>query len=269
MRNPESQAPAPQLRHLAVRCRACLRCARACPAGAIATDEGRPRLDRRPCSACGGRECAAACPERALQASGREIPLDEVVARIAKDTDFYRNSGGGVTFSGGEPFAQAAFLLAALERCKELGIHTAVETCGHADPGDIAAAAPLVDLFLYDLKIADPARHRELTGADNSLAVENLRALAAIDASRIVVRVPIVPGFTDSPENIEAIAALAGEVGVAAVDLCPYHPFGRGKYAELGLPEPPDPPQPSPADLARIAAAFAARGVRCAVASPR
>jgi pyruvate formate lyase activating enzyme len=264
--NPESQSPRPQLRQLLARCRACLRCARACPLGAIAATEGKPRLDRSLCSECAEQECVSACPERALATTGQEWSLDDVVTRIAKDLDFYRNSGGGATFSGGEPFTQAVFLLAALERCRALGIHTAVETCGHAASADIAAAAPLVDLFLYDVKIIDPQRHHELTGADNAVILENLRMLAERDPDKIVVRVPIVPGYTDDDANIEAIAALAHSLAITRADLCAYHPLGRDKYTELGMPAPVDPPQPLPADLAHIAAIFEAHGVHCSPA---
>ena len=264
--NPESQNPGPELRQLVVRCRGCLRCARACPVGAISPSATGPQLDRPLCARCASHECVAACPEHALTVTGQEWSLDDLVARVAKDLDFYRNSGGGVTFSGGEPFAQAEFLLAALARCKALGIHTAVETCGHADPRDILAAEPLVDLFLYDLKIVGPTRHRELTGADNALVVDNLRLLASRAPGRMVLRVPIVPGFTDDEANIEAIAALAGELGIAHLELCPYHPLGRSKYTELGMAEAPDPAQPLPEILARIAAVFEARGLRCGLA---
>jgi pyruvate formate lyase activating enzyme len=261
--NPESQRGEPELRQLLARCKACLRCAHACPTDAITTPAGTPQLDREHCESCTSRACVEACPEHALAVSGREWSVDDVVARVAKDVDFYRNSGGGVTVSGGEPFVQAEFLLAALKRCRALGIHTAVETCGHADRHDITTAEPLVDLFLYDLKVADPARHHELTGADNALVLDNLRLLARRDPGKIVIRVPIVPAFTDDRANIEAIARLARELGIARVELCPYHPLGRGKYGELGRPEPIDPPQPMPDALAHIADVFESHGVRC------
>jgi len=256
--NPESQSPLPEIRQVRARCQRCLRCARACPSRAISAPEGEPQLDRARCRTCASQECAAACPEHALLSTGREWTLDELVDRIAKDADFYRNSGGGVTFSGGEPLAQLQFLLAALERCRALRIHTAVETCGYAPRDGVAAVEPLVDLFLYDLKVADPNRHRELTGADNEVVVDNLRFLAARAAGRIVVRVPIVPGFTDDPTNVEAIAALVRALGIGRVELCPYHALGRSKYSELGRPEPPNPPPPAPADLARIATVLGA-----------
>ncbi len=161
--NPESQSLLPEIRQVRARCARCLRCARACPSRAISAPDGEPRLDRSRCLTCRGHECAAVCPEHALLTAGREWTVDELVDRVARDADFYRNSGGGVTFSGGEPLAQPDFLLAALERCRAIGIHTAVETCGYAARDQVAAVEPLVDLFLDDLKVADPARHRART----------------------------------------------------------------------------------------------------------
>jgi pyruvate formate lyase activating enzyme len=264
--NPESRRRDREVRQILARCRSCLRCARACPSGAIAETDGRPRLDRRRCAMCGGFDCVAACRRHALIIAGEEWSLDDLIARVAKDIDFYRNSGGGVTFSGGEPFAQAEFLLAALAGCKRLGIPTAVETCGQAARADILAAEPLVDLFLFDFKVVDSARHRKLTGVDNGVILDNLRFLADRAPGKIVLRLPVVPGLTDDEDNIEVIAAIAAELHVARVELCPYHPLGRPKYAEIGLPEPPDPPQPLPAELLRIAGVFEARGIRCGLA---
>lgn len=264
--NPESRRRDREVRQILARCRACLRCAGVCSNGAITVICSRPQLNRRHCVSCVGFECVAACPEHALIVAGEEWPLDDLIARIAKDIDFYRNSGGGVTFSGGEPFAQAEFLLAALKDCKRLGIHTAVETCGQAARADILAAESLVDLFLFDLKVVDPARHRDLTGVDNNLILANLRLLAGRAPNKIVLRLPIVPGLTDDARNIESIAALAAELRLSRIEFCSYHPLGRPKYAELGLPDPPEPPQPLPADLTRITAFFESHGLRCSPA---
>lgn len=261
--NPESRRPGRELRHLAPRCRACGRCQRACPGGAVSMTRSGPRFDRRRCDACAAGPCAGACPEGALLPVGEKWSVEDLVARVAKDRDFYRNSGGGVTFSGGEPFAQAPFLLAALRLCRRRGIRAAVETCGLAARADLLAAVPLADLFLFDVKVCDPALHRRLTGVDNRAILDNLSLLARRAPGKVVVRFPVVPGYTDGRRNVEALAGLMTRLGLARVDLCPYHPLGRGKYAELGLAEPPDPPQPRPAQLARLAAFFAARGIEC------
>ncbi len=231
--NPESQSPAPELRHMAFRCRACLACVRACPKGAIQSTNGKPCFDRKACRACSA-PCADACPRDALAVVGEEMTSERVMARVAADRAFYDNSGGGATFTGGEPFAQPEFLEELLTRSKLLGIHTAVETCGHAEPRAVTRCIPLIDLFLFDIKVLDSARHKRLTGSANSVILENLRMLASEVPGRLAVRVPIVPGCTDDPVNLEAMAALLRSLGIAKVELMPYHILGIDKYASLG-----------------------------------
>lgn len=229
--NPESQNPGPELWHRSLRCRACGRCLTACPKHAVS--EG-PVFDRALCAACADRPCVETCWEDALRSVGRPLSVEEVMGPVAADLGFYRNSGGGVTFSGGEPFAQPDFLRALLEACRKQGIHTAVETCGHVAPRALLEMEPLVDLFLYDLKVVDPAAHKRLTGADNRLILENLQALCAVAADRVTIRVPLIPGCTDGEDNLEAIADLAVGLGVRRVDLEPYHALGTDKYRGLG-----------------------------------
>jgi pyruvate formate lyase activating enzyme len=264
--NPESHGAAPQLRHRAPRCHACLRCQAACRHGAVQATEGGPRFDRRLCVTCSSRECVEACPENALLVTGEELSLDAVMTRVAADLAFYRNSGGGVTFSGGEPFCQAEFLLAALERCRSLGIHTAVETCGHAEAAAVAAAEPLVDLFLFDIKVVDSQRHRELTGAHNHQILDNLAYLAQRAPDRVLLRLPLIPGCTDDDANLEAIALLARELRLGRICLEPYHSLGHGKYTELGLPSPEDPGPPDLGAVERAAGILRSGGLRCELA---
>ena len=264
--NPESRHPRLELRHAATRCTACLSCAPACPHGAVsALPDGRPAFDRSACGECAAAPCVPACPGGALSLCGRVATAAGIAAEVARDAPFYRNSGGGVTFSGGEPFAQPAFLLALLAACKGLGIATAVETCGHADPAPLEAATPLVDLFLFDVKAVDPARHRALTGVGNEAILANLESLCSSAPGKVSVRVPLVPGVNDSDEDLVALCGLARRLGLSAVTLLPYHPFGRTKYAELGLPEPPAPPAPGPALVSAWIAHFSRSGVRCTV----
>jgi pyruvate formate lyase activating enzyme len=175
-----------------------------------------------------------ACAHGALTVAGERMTTERVIARVAADKRFYDNSGGGVTFSGGEPFAQPAFLEDLLVESKRLGIHTAVETCGLADPVVVARCEPLVDLFLYDVKVVDRERHQQLTGMSNALILKNLRALAERARGKLAVRVPIIPGCTDDVRNVEEVAALLRSVGVRSAELMPYHSLGADKYASLG-----------------------------------
>jgi pyruvate formate lyase activating enzyme len=198
---------------------------------------------------------------------GEPMTSGQVMARVEADKAFYDHSGGGVTFSGGEPFAQPAFLEELLVHAKRLGIRTAVETCGHADPGALALCEPFVDLFLYDLKVMDPARHERLTGASNTMILENLRTLAAKAPGRLAVRVPLVPGCTDDSANLQAIAAFLRRLGIGKVELIRYHTLGLDKYASFGRKYPLDASQSLSARAAEDAARiFHLSGLSCAPA---
>jgi pyruvate formate lyase activating enzyme len=266
--NPESQAFGPDLRFEGWRCLHCLACMHACPSGAITGVDGTPVPDREACVPCDTFDCVGACPGTALRKVGRVWEALDVVAEVARDLDFFRNSGGGVTFSGGEPLAQPEFLLAMLRACREQGISTALETCGHASPEDLEAVAPWVDLFLFDLKVMDPARHEALTGRDNGVILRNLAWLAARDPDRVVVRHAVIPGLTDDAANHAAIADFMTAHGLARLDLEPYHPLGVPKYEGLGLACPCD-PDPRALDgprLDALLACFKARGLACELA---
>jgi pyruvate formate lyase activating enzyme len=232
--NPESQAFEPELLHTSLKCRSHLACSEVCPNEAVRRAGDGPSFDRATCVSCNGHPCVDACPSGALSVAGTRMAADQVVARVAADRAFYINSGGGVTFSGGEPFAQPEFLRDLLARCKSLRIHTAVETCGYVEPGVLEAMEPLVDLFLFDLKVLDPVRHREATGVTNEVVLGNLEYVAAKRAKDITVRVPLVPGFTDDLENLAGTAAYLLGLGIRRVELMPYHPLGMDKYAALG-----------------------------------
>jgi pyruvate formate lyase activating enzyme len=231
--NPESQRAAPQIAWFQNLCAGCGRCVEACPEGAVTMDSGRPLTDRRLCTACGA--CAEACSRGARRLMGREMTVDDVVAAVRRDAPFYRRSGGGITFSGGEPLSQPEFLLECLRRTRRLGYHTAVETCGHARWGDLAAAADVADLFLFDLKHIDPVRHERLTGVGNRLILESLEKLLETGAE-VKVRVPVIPGANDDPESVAALAEfVACHPAIRKVDLLPYHSLGLHKYEALDV----------------------------------
>jgi pyruvate formate lyase activating enzyme len=164
------------------------------------------------------------------------MTVAEVVAEVEKDRLFYDDSGGGVTFSGGEPFAQPDFLRELLACCHSRGIHTAVDTCGFCPREELLSAASLADLFLYDLKIMDENRHRLYTGVSNAAILENLTALASVHEN-IWIRVPIIPGVNDDIENLQAVASLvSGVAAVRQLNLLPYHRTGTAKFRRLGRP---------------------------------
>ncbi|HEX9078119.1 MAG TPA: glycyl-radical enzyme activating protein, partial [Desulfuromonadaceae bacterium] len=180
---------------------------------------------------CG--KCQRICNANAINVSGRFLTVAEVLEVVERDREFYERTGGGVTFSGGEPFAQPHFLRELAQGAKGRGLHTAVETCGFAVWEAIEPVLGSLDLFLYDLKQMDPERHLEGTGASNRLILENLKR---IDTGRtpIRVRLPLIPGFNDSDENVRATASFAaGLANLQALDILPYHRMGEPKWGQL------------------------------------
>lgn len=156
----------------------------------------------------------------------------EVMKEIEKDEIFYLESGGGVTFSGGEPMMQADTLAELLALCREKRYHTAVDTSGHAEPAAFRKIALLADLWLYDLKLMDDLKHVEFTGVSNELAISNLEMLAR-EGREIIIRFPLIPGFTDDQENLEKISALMIRLNLSRIDILPYHSIGKAKYKRL------------------------------------
>ncbi len=181
---------------------------------------------------------------------GRSVSLDEVIGEIERDTSFYDESGGGVTFSGGEPLSQPEFLMAALDRCGELDIHRTVDTCGQVPREVLLDVARRTDLFLYDLKLADGEKHQRYTGVDVMLIQDNLKALCETGVA-IRVRIPLIPGINDSAEQVAAlgqvIASLPREL---PVDLLAYHQAAMDKYPRFGMVPPlPDTPEPTEEEM--------------------
>ncbi len=250
--NPESISRRSELFLRADRCIRCGACLEACPNAAIRREGGMFVTDRQLCRRCG--RCVEACWADARAIVGREMTAEEVLEEVGRDTVFYDESGGGVTFSGGEPLLQHEFLLSVLRGCRSRGIHTVVDTSGYADTAVLDAVADATDLFLYDLKLLDDERHCRFTGVSNRLVLENLRALAARSV-RIIVRVPLMPGVNDDDENIRAIGGLVASLGIGEIDLLPYHETGLAKYERLGRAcAMREVARPSPARLEEVAA---------------
>ncbi|MFA6128352.1 MAG: glycyl-radical enzyme activating protein [Bacteroidales bacterium] len=235
--NPESQSPTEQMRYVAFRCKACFSCVSACPYQAIVPQDNSVLVDFSRCATCMERPCLEACNFGALNLTGYSITTEKLIGIIQKDIAFYRNSGGGVTFTGGEPLYQPVFLKEILGECKKAGIHTAIETCGYSRRTDLEDIVPLVDLFLFDIKIIDPDKHRQHTGRSNKLILDNLTCLASTD-KRIILRFPLIPGMTDTAENIGDVILLMNKLGLKDIDLEPYHSLGVAKYDELGIKNP-------------------------------
>ncbi len=236
--NPESQKFDIEIGYRPEKCLGCYLCLDVCSKRAISRGKGAIELDRKKCDGCG--ECVGVCRGKALETYGRDVSVEEVMKVVEKDMVFYKNSGGGATFSGGEPYFQPRFLLSLLKSCKERGIGTAVDTSGYAEWKVIESTLPFVDFFLYDVKDYRSDRHKIMCGADNGLILSNLRNLLDLGAE-VIVRIPIIPGYNFEQDDFDGYAKLLTEVGVERVDLLSYHSLARDKYRWLGrdykLPE--------------------------------
>lgn len=261
--NPEGIAPEPEVVVVEHRCIACGACVAACPQG-LADVRGGFKGPRADCAVCGA--CAEACPTEARQIAGREVTVRALLDEVLRDRIFFDDSEGGVTFSGGEPLRQVRFLESMLEACRHERIHTAVDTSGLAPLKHLLRIAALTDLFLYDVKLVDERRHRRHTGASNATILANLEALSRVHAA-IWLRVPVIPGVNDDPENLNATAVLAARLpSVRRVTLLPYHRMGADKLRRLGRPEALDPiAVPDRVRMEQLAASFAAAGVHATI----
>lgn len=234
--NPESISPAPELSFTAALCRACRRCAEACPRGVhrfLDADGGvRHEVDRARCAACGA--CVRACCDDALILAGRDYSVEELLREIETDLPYYAiGEGGGVTLTGGEPMQQAAFVAALLERLD--GVHVCLETCGYAPSADFRALAPKLDLVLFDYKATDPDAHRRLCGVDNALILANLDLLCT-SGCRVALRLPLIPGINDDDGHLRGIADLLRRYpAIEYAQIMPYHNLGASKAARFGL----------------------------------
>ncbi|MBU5636384.1 glycyl-radical enzyme activating protein [Geomonas sp. Red69] len=251
--NPESQTHTPETAWSQNRCISCDACLLACHEGL------KPREACRTCGAC-----ADACPTGARELLGKETTADEVLQSILKDRMFFEDSGGGVTFSGGEPLCQPAFLKELLLACRAQGIHTAVDTAALCPSETLLDLAPLVDLFLFDLKCADETLHQKGTGLGNRRILENLEQLGRVHRN-IWLRIPVIPGFNDTEEEMAALAEHAARAaGVRQVWLLPYHGTWSAKPARLGKKPPAEAlaaQAPAPQTMELFARFFAARGL--------
>lgn len=229
--NPESLAVNQEIIFLENKCIGCHDCMEICPNDAISFSSQGLTRDRTKCSVC--LECIAACPTGAMEQAGRKMTVADVMKEIEKDRVFYEESGGGVTFSGGESLLQIEFLESILTACKSKGIHTALDTSGYAPWESLAKIADKVDLFLYDIKLIDEEKHKKYTGVSNKIILENLKKLAA-NNSTVWIRIPVIPGVNDETDNIKKTGEFLSSLNLREVYLLPYHNIAMDKYARLG-----------------------------------
>lgn len=234
--NPESQQKKAHLLHIGSRCAGCGQCEAVCPSRSIFFRDHHPVFDRQRCVAC--KACAAICTHNAIKFVGQTLSSSEIMEVILRDRDYYLNSGGGVTFSGGEAFMQYEGLKDLLIQCKNEKLHTVVETCGQVPYERIRRSFPLIDLFLFDLKHADKNRLKQETGADLDTILANLRYMARKNPNKVIVRIPCIPGFNFDEGTLRQLFSLAKEYQIQQVHLLPYHTLGKDKYAQMGLSYP-------------------------------
>jgi pyruvate formate lyase activating enzyme len=235
--NPESQSSNPELAHQDSLCVGCSDCVRVCAEGAISivSNDGKykVKIDREKCNECG--KCVDECTAGALKFYGQKMTVDEVFNEVIKDKGYYARSGGGVTIGGGEPLMQADFVAALLHRLHRTGIHTAIDTCGYSSISALEKVLPEVDLFLFDMKLMNRQQHKRFTGRYNNMILRNARLIIEKGVP-MIIRVPLIPGISDSEENLDEIARFVSELdNKLHVDLLPYHRFGMGKYEMLDM----------------------------------
>lgn len=239
--NPESLSTQLQTQWFAVRCIGCKSCVEACPKGCLAMTEAGLVIDHDCCEACG--KCVEACPSGAREMLGRTVSVDELLAELVKDRAFFEKSVGGVTLSGGEPTYQADFAEALMRSLKELGISTALDTCGLTSTHILDKLLPYTDLILYDIKLIDPAQHYKFTGVNNTQILENLAHIRDVIQHRLQplelwIRTPLIPCTTDTDENLSAIGHYLAEhmdSCVARWELCAFNNLCRDQYTRLGM----------------------------------
>ena len=234
--NPEAQAPEVEVAFSPEKCIACGKCRKSCPHGAVTLEEPQ-RILRDRCTRCD--ICSTACPTGALRRIGTPYTATGLAEVLLRDLAYYRHSGGGVTFSGGEPTLYPDYLESLLERLKEEGVHLLLETCGHFDYEVFhRKLLPYLDTVYFDVKLADPQAHQRFTGKSNGKILRNLRRLLRERSVEVLPRIPLVPGVTATEENLTAVVDLLCEVGAERVELLPYNPMGLDMFAALGRPRP-------------------------------
>ncbi len=263
--NPESISPKVQKLFTASKCIGCGECVKVCPSEACKLTKEGIITARELCNLCG--KCAEVCPSLATELSGQTQTVTELLEIIEKERPFFDQSGGGVTFSGGEPLLYPDFLCAILDACGERNIHRCIDTAGLAKTATLLEVAKRTDLFLFDLKLMDSERHKQWTGAGNELILHNLTELAKSGAA-LQIRLPLIGGVNADAENIAATAAFVAALPGAKkpISLLPYHDAARGKAQKLGqLRNSAGLSEPGQAEIAAAVVQFARYGLMATV----
>lgn len=232
--NPESQSPMVQKLYTASKCIGAQDCIEVCPEDALTLTPQGIITDTKKCTLCG--LCAEACPTKAIEMSGKLYGVNELMEIIEKERIHIEHSAGGVTFSGGEPLMHPEFLIEMLDACGEKGLHRTVDTCGFVSMETLLEVAKRTDLFLYDLKLMDPAQHKKWTGVSNQLILYNLKILAETGAN-INIRIPFIKNVNTEIEEIRKMAEFVSQLPgkIPSVNLLPYHNIASGKYKKLEM----------------------------------
>ena len=224
--NPESQSFKEDLLFVRTKCIGCGKCFDACQSSC--TDSETFDIDRNKCIMCGA--CADACQAFSKKVVGRWTKRSDIIEEADKDRLFYRNSGGGITIGGGEPTAQPKFVSALFKDLKMLNLHTAIETCGYCSWENLSSVLEYVDQIFMDLKHMDPVKHKEYTGVDNTLILENAKKVSELNKD-VIFRIPLIPGYNDDEENIVATAKFVSRLGDnVKIEVLPYHGLGEDKF---------------------------------------
>ncbi len=229
--NPEAISSKPEILVHAERCTSCGQCMEKCPQGAIFLEEGKYRIDRSLCTSCG--RCVEVCAANVYEKTGSLYTIDALVDELKKDKVFYDASGGGVTFSGGDPLMYPEFIRCAAEKLKENQIHVALETAGYAQWEVFESLLGVIDLVLLDIKFFDPQAHKKYTGISNKIILDNAQKLSAAHMP-LVLRFIYIPGINDGKDLMDRIAFAIKLKNVKQIDILKYHKLGIGKYNKLG-----------------------------------
>jgi len=263
--NPESISAKVEKMYAPAKCIKCGSCVEACSENAITLTPYGIITDPELCKICG--KCAKVCPTKAIEMSGKVMSVSEIIDLIEKERIFFDQSGGGVTFSGGEPLVHKKMLIELLDECGKRGIHRAVDTAGNVSTETILEVAKRTDLFLYDLKMMDSALHKKWITAGNGKILQNLIAIADVGA-HFIIRIPVIGGINDTDENIRQTAKFISELAgdKKEIHLLPYHSVAQNKYIKLGKPDNFEKlREPDKETLERAIAKFGEYGIRASV----